>query len=68
MEKICVAVRVRPFVSEESINGSFWKIEDNRISLYRTDGTPVSSLSYAFGTPPLFLRQQVMILIVTALN
>ncbi|OWM80620.1 kinesin-like protein KIN-7N isoform X2 [Punica granatum] len=48
MEKICVAVRVRPFVSEESINGAFWKVEDNRISLHRIGGTPVSSLSYAF--------------------
>lgn len=50
MEKICVAVRVRPLVSEDSINGSFWKVEDNRISLHRIHGTPFSGSSYAFGT------------------
>ncbi|CAL5206120.1 unnamed protein product [Lathyrus oleraceus] len=48
MEKICVAVRVRPLVSEDSINGSFWKVEDNRISLHRIHGTPFSGSSYAF--------------------
>ncbi|CAI9115993.1 OLC1v1017027C1 [Oldenlandia corymbosa var. corymbosa] len=50
MEKICVAVRVRPAVNEESSNGggAFWKVEENRISLYRALGTPISGLSYAF--------------------
>ncbi|KAK3425624.1 hypothetical protein EUGRSUZ_F02228 [Eucalyptus grandis] len=48
MEKICVAVRVRPFAAEETFNGTFWKIEDNRISLHRPHGTPVSGLSFAF--------------------
>lgn len=64
MEKICVAVRVRPCVSEESINGSFWKIEENRISLHRAHGTPVSGPSYPFGSlSNLSLEQKVMILI-----
>ncbi|XP_058725101.1 kinesin-like protein KIN-7N isoform X1 [Vicia villosa] len=48
MEKICVAVRVRPLVSEDSVNGSFWKVEDNRISLHKIHGTPFSGSSYAF--------------------
>ncbi|CAI8606210.1 unnamed protein product [Vicia faba] len=48
MEKICVAVRVRPLVSGDSVNGSFWKVEDNRISLHRIHGTPFSGSCYAF--------------------
>ncbi|KAF7850349.1 hypothetical protein BT93_L5604 [Corymbia citriodora subsp. variegata] len=48
MEKICVAVRVRPFAAEEPFSGTFWKIEDNRISLHRPHGTPVSGVSFAF--------------------
>ncbi|XP_068654407.1 kinesin-like protein KIN-7N [Aristolochia californica] len=49
MEKICVAVRVRPPVSGESVeNASHWKVEDNRISLHRPLGTPIPGLSYAF--------------------
>ncbi|KAL3617867.1 hypothetical protein CASFOL_038188 [Castilleja foliolosa] len=48
MEKICVAVRVRPSVNEESINGFNWKIESNRISLHRSQGTPISGVSFAF--------------------
>jgi len=53
MEKICVAVRVRPAVSSEPFNGTFWKVEDNRISLHKVHGTPISGLSYAFGMHPL---------------
>ncbi|XP_027368144.1 kinesin-like protein KIN-7N [Abrus precatorius] len=48
MEKICVAVRLRPPVSEDSVVGTFWKVEDNRISLHKIHGTPLSSSSYAF--------------------
>ncbi|XP_057973708.1 kinesin-like protein KIN-7N [Malania oleifera] len=48
MEKICVAVRMRPPVSQESSNGTYWKVEDNRISLHKTLGTPVHGYSYAF--------------------
>ncbi|XP_059460759.1 kinesin-like protein KIN-7N [Corylus avellana] len=49
MEKICVAVRVRPAaVSSEPLNGTFWRVEDNRISLHKVHGTPISGLSYAF--------------------
>ncbi|TKY57917.1 Centromere-associated protein E [Spatholobus suberectus] len=49
MEKICVAVRLRPPVSEDSSSvGTFWKVEDNRISLHKIHGTPLSASSYAF--------------------
>lgn len=50
MEKICVAVRLRPSASLDSLCGSYWKVDDNRISLHRAHGTPISSNSYAFGT------------------
>ncbi|XP_030479327.2 kinesin-like protein KIN-7N [Cannabis sativa] len=48
MEKICVAVRVRPPVSDDSSSGTYWKVEDNRISLHKAHGTPLSGISYAF--------------------
>ncbi|GMI89672.1 hypothetical protein like AT1G59540 [Hibiscus trionum] len=48
MEKICVAVRVRPPISQENPSGSFWKVEDNRISLHKLHGSPIPALSYAF--------------------
>ncbi|WCJ35583.1 Kinesin-like protein KIN-7N [Euphorbia peplus] len=52
MEKICVAVRVRPPVSVPSSidfsNGNYWTVHDNHISLRKYDGTPISSVSYAF--------------------
>ncbi|CAJ1972786.1 unnamed protein product [Sphenostylis stenocarpa] len=50
MEKICVAVRLRPPVSENSSStvGSFWKVENNRISLHKIHGTPLSASSHAF--------------------
>ncbi|KAL1218214.1 Kinesin-like protein KIN-7N [Cardamine amara subsp. amara] len=50
MEKICVAVRVRPPAPELSPeNGSsLWKVEDNRISLHKSLDTPITTSSYAF--------------------
>ncbi|CAL9238231.1 unnamed protein product [Arabidopsis halleri] len=50
MEKICVAVRVRPPAPELSPeNGSsLWKVEDNRISLHKSIDTPITTASYAF--------------------
>lgn len=49
MEKVSVAVRVRPARSnEENLNGTFWKVEDNRISLHKSLGTPISGVSYTF--------------------
>ncbi|KAK4481559.1 hypothetical protein RD792_012461 [Penstemon davidsonii] len=48
MEKICVAVRVRPSANEESVIGSHWNVESNRISLHKSDGTPISGISFAF--------------------
>ncbi|CAN1274617.1 Kinesin-like protein KIN-7N [Linum perenne] len=52
MEKICVAVRVRPPVTPSPLDtisgGSYWITEDNRISLHRSGGTPISGVSYAF--------------------
>ena len=50
MEKICVAVRVRPLVSSESFNRAYWNVEDNHISLHRLYDTPISGLSYTFCT------------------
>ncbi|GMJ15270.1 hypothetical protein like AT1G59540 [Hibiscus trionum] len=47
-EKICVAVRLRPPVSQETSSGTFWRVEDNRISLHKLHGTPISGISYAF--------------------
>lgn len=52
MEKVSVAVRVRPARSnEENFDGTFWKVEDNRISLHKSLGTPISGVSYTFGIP-----------------
>ncbi|KAE8714380.1 IAA-amino acid hydrolase ILR1-like 6-like [Hibiscus syriacus] len=48
MEKICVAVRVRPPITQENPSGAFWKVEDNRISLHKLQGSPISGVSYAF--------------------
>ncbi|KAL2454392.1 P-loop containing nucleoside triphosphate hydrolase superfamily protein [Abeliophyllum distichum] len=50
MEKICVAVRLRPAVNEETPNGNgfHWKVENNRISLHKSRGTPISGVSFAF--------------------
>ncbi|XP_059279461.1 kinesin-like protein KIN-7N isoform X2 [Lycium ferocissimum] len=49
MEKVCVAVRVRPArCNDENFNGTFWKVEDNRISLHKSLGTPISGVSYTF--------------------
>uniref|UniRef100_A0A6N2MLN3 Kinesin motor domain-containing protein n=1 Tax=Salix viminalis TaxID=40686 RepID=A0A6N2MLN3_SALVM len=53
MEKICVAIRVRPPVTaseDTTINGTHWKVEENRISLHKSHGSPISGVSYAFGT------------------
>ncbi|KAL4284852.1 hypothetical protein GQ457_16G015530 [Hibiscus cannabinus] len=47
-EKICVSVRVRPPVSQDSSSGTFWRVEDNRISLHKLHGTPIPAISYAF--------------------
>lgn len=60
MEKICVAVRVRPPVSHETSGGVFWKVEDNRVSLHRQHDTPVSGTSYAFGNNCLHLSRLVI--------
>ena len=49
MEKICVAVRVRPHVTHETSSSTYWRVEDNRVSLHKTLGTPISGVSYAFG-------------------
>ncbi|XVF39773.1 hypothetical protein PTKIN_Ptkin01aG0059400 [Pterospermum kingtungense] len=48
MEKICVAVRVRPAIAQDTPSGTFWRVEDNRISLHKLHGTPISAFSYAF--------------------
>lgn len=50
MEKISVAVRFRPSSGQETAEDRQWRIEDNRISLHRPLGTPISGVSFAFGT------------------
>ncbi|KAI3958866.1 hypothetical protein MKX01_023542 [Papaver californicum] len=51
MEKICVAVRVRPptttTTQDNNTNGNHWNVESNRISLHKPLGTPVPGASYA---------------------
>ncbi|KAL4295947.1 hypothetical protein GQ457_12G017280 [Hibiscus cannabinus] len=49
-EKICVAVRLRPPVSQsqDTSSATFWRVEDNRISLHKLHGTPIPGISYAF--------------------
>ncbi|XP_073031375.1 kinesin-like protein KIN-7N [Primulina eburnea] len=48
MEKICVAVRVRPSSREGSGNAFQWKIENNCVSLHGVHNTPISGMSFAF--------------------
>lgn len=49
MEKVCVAIRVRP-PSHENINrGLQWKVVNNSIALLNTAGAPVSGHTFAFG-------------------
>ncbi|KAL9225658.1 hypothetical protein vseg_001554 [Gypsophila vaccaria] len=50
MEKICVAVRVRPPVTvTTTVDGTFfWHVDDNRISLHKSCGTPLSGVSFTF--------------------
>ncbi|KAK8949239.1 Kinesin-like protein NACK2 [Platanthera zijinensis] len=47
MEKIAVAVRFRPSIAEETSDRQ-WRIDDNRISLHKPLGTPISGVSFAF--------------------
>ncbi|KAH9297368.1 hypothetical protein KI387_029050 [Taxus chinensis] len=49
MERICVAVRVRPPETQEPVKGNYWRVEDNGISLHNALGTPISGYSYTFG-------------------
>ncbi|KAA3484777.1 kinesin-like protein KIN-7N [Gossypium australe] len=48
MEKICVAVRVRPPICHENSSSTFWRVDDNQISLHKLHGSPISGVSYAF--------------------
>ncbi|KAI5064211.1 hypothetical protein GOP47_0020881 [Adiantum capillus-veneris] len=49
MEKIGVAVRVRPFSSSDATTkANYWKIVDNTISLCSPLGTPVSGQAFTF--------------------
>ncbi|KAJ6839211.1 kinesin-like protein KIN-7L [Iris pallida] len=49
MEKISVAVRFRPSTAQNHLpDDRHWRIDDNRISLHRSLGTPISSVSFAF--------------------
>ncbi|XP_020591197.1 kinesin-like protein KIN-7L [Phalaenopsis equestris] len=48
MEKISVAVRFRPSIAEETVGDRQWIIEENRISLHKPLGTPISGFCFAF--------------------
>ncbi|EPS64214.1 hypothetical protein M569_10567, partial [Genlisea aurea] len=48
MERVCVAVRVRPHRSAENADGFQWKVDNNRISLQRSQDTPVPGISFPF--------------------
>ncbi|MBA0681864.1 hypothetical protein Goari_023637 [Gossypium aridum] len=48
MEKICVAVRVRPPICHENSSSTFWRVDDNQISLHKLHGSPISGVSYTF--------------------
>ncbi|KAG8499274.1 hypothetical protein CXB51_005722 [Gossypium anomalum] len=48
MEKICVAVRVRPPICHENSSSTLWRVDDNQISLHKLHGSPISGVSYAF--------------------
>ncbi|XP_074580366.1 kinesin-like protein KIN-7L [Curcuma longa] len=48
MEKISVAVRFRPPAAVDPSPDRIWKVDDNRISLHRPLGTPISGVNFAF--------------------
>nr|AMS24228.1 kinesin 7-IV protein [Marsilea vestita] len=48
MEKINVAVRVRPAKNNDSDNVNCWKVVENTVSLCSPYGTPVSGHTFAF--------------------
>ncbi|KAJ0980354.1 hypothetical protein J5N97_008609 [Dioscorea zingiberensis] len=45
MEKISVAVRFRPSTTEPNPSDRQWRLDDNRISLHRPLGTPITASS-----------------------
>lgn len=49
MEKIWVAVRVRPPICHEHSSSTFWRVDGNQISLHKLHDSPISGVSYAFG-------------------
>ena len=55
MEKIAVAVRFRPPVSEDACSARCWKVEENSVTLHRSRGTPISGISFTFGLSQLSL-------------
>ena len=51
MERICVAIRVKPTSRQEVSSGAQWKVVANTISLHSAFGTPIKGQSYTFGKP-----------------
>jgi hypothetical protein len=51
MEKICVAIRVKPpsIKQESATKGHEWKVVDKTIALCSAAGTLVSGHSFSFG-------------------
>ncbi|KAG0628986.1 hypothetical protein M758_1G068000 [Ceratodon purpureus] len=50
MERICVAIRVKPTSRQEASSGTQWKVVANTISLHSAFGTPIKGHSYTFDT------------------
>ncbi|XP_024360207.1 kinesin-like protein KIN-7L isoform X2 [Physcomitrium patens] len=50
MEKICVAIRLRPPTKQNVVRGHHWKVSDNSISLLSAAGSVVSGHTFAFDT------------------
>lgn len=51
MERICVAIRVKPTSRQETSNGAQWKVVANSISLHNAFGSPIKGQTYTFGKP-----------------
>lgn len=57
MEKIRVAIRVRPPTKSNTARGHHWKVLDNSISLLSAGGSIVSGHTFAFGALPPHFNQ-----------
>ena len=49
MERISVAIRVKPTSRQEESNGSQWKVAENTVSLQNESGVSIKGQTYTFG-------------------